>query len=203
MFKNSKEIEALTGVPITTMVQMDNPGATWGLVQAAAANGIEGFFSFPNYFDLRHRWENKPFYWKSQDGQHKIFYLQATSYGYGFKAKGRIYGLGKIQALTDRYDRLSTNNPLANFIDPFIFEETGRLEQKNSPYDIFAMTWSMADNCLIDADLPEAVKLWNQKYAYPKLIISGTKEILAAYEQKYKSIIPLLRAIYLNFGPKD
>lgn len=190
MFKDGREIGALTGVPVTTMVQVDNPGAGWGMVQAAAANGIKGFFSFPNYFDLRHRWENKPFYWQSQDGKHKLFYLQATSYGYGFKSKGRIYGLGKIQALTPAYDRLSTANPSENFIDPFIFEETERLENQQSPYDIFAMTWSMADNCLIDADLPEAVKFWNEKYAYPKLIIAGTKEILAAYEKKYKEIIP-------------
>jgi alpha-mannosidase len=190
VFENSKNITALTGTPITTMVQVDNPGATWGMVQAAAAYGIKGFFSFPNYFDLRNKWENKPFYWKGQDGKSKIFYLQATSYGYGFKAKGRIYGLGKIQALTDEYDRLSTDEPLKNFISPFIFNETAHLESQGSPYDIYAMTWSMADNCLIDADLPEAVKQWNQEFAYPKLIISGTKEILAAYEEKYASIIP-------------
>jgi alpha-mannosidase len=199
VFKNKADIEAITGVPISTMVQMDNPGATWGLVQAAAKNGIKGFFSFPNYFDLRHGWENKPFYWLGQDGKSKIFYLQATSYGYGFKAKGSIYGLGKIQALTDRYDRLSTNDPLKNFIDPFIFEETARLERRGFPYDIFAMTWSMADNCLIDADLPEAVKLWNEKYAYPKLIIAGTKEIMAAYEQKYASIIPVHKGDMTEF----
>jgi len=190
IFKNNHQIEHLTGTPITTMVQMDNPGASWGLVQAAAQNGIKGFFSFPNYFDLRQKWENKPFYWKSNDGKNRIFYLQATSYGYGFRAKGRKYGLGKIQAFTSEYDRLNTNDPLADFIDPFIFNETEKLERQQAPYDIFAMTWSMADNCLIDADLPMAVKLWNEKYAYPKLIISGTKAILAAYEEKYKNIIP-------------
>ena len=199
MFKNSHAIESLTGVPVTTMVQMDNPGGGWGLVQAAAQNGIRGFFSYPNYFDLRQRWENKPFYWMSQDGKNRIFFLQATSYGYGFKAKGRKYGLGKIQAFTDEYDRLSTDTPLENFIDPFIFEETGKLEKANSPYDIFAMTWSMADNCLIDADLPEAVKQWNEKFAYPKLIISGSKGILEAYEKEYKSIIPEYKGDFTEF----
>ncbi len=190
MFSNIHEIRSLTNLSITTMVQVDIPGSSWGLVQAAAQNGIRGFFCFPNYFDLRTKWENKPFYWKSQDGKNRIFYLQATSYGYGFRAKGRKYSLGKIQAFTDEYDRLSTDDPLKDFIDPFIFNETEKLEKENSPYDIYVMTWSMADNCLIDADLPEAVKLWNEKYAYPKLIISGTEEILAAYERKYKTIIP-------------
>lgn len=198
LFRSGKAIESLTGVPVNTMVQMDNPGAGWGLVQAAAANGIKGFLSFPNYFDLRNHWENKPFYWEGQNG-HKIFYLQATSYGYGFRAKGRFYGLGKIQAFSPSYDRLSTDDPLNHFIDPFIFEETQRLENRNSPYSIFAMAWSMADNCLIDADLPEAVKQWNGKYAYPKLIISGSKEILEAYESRYKAIIPTYKGDLSEF----
>lgn len=199
VFANNPKIATLTGVPITTMVQVDNPGAGWGLVQAAALNGIKGFFSFPNYYDLRNEWENKPFYWLSNDGKSKIFYLQATSYGYGYKAKGSKYGLGKIQAFNQDYDRLSTGNPSANFIDPFIFRETEKLEAQSSPYDIFAMTWSTADNCLIDADLPEAVKLWNEKYAYPKLIISGTREILAAYEERYKAIIPEFKGDMTEF----
>jgi len=54
------------------------------------------------------------------------------------------------------------------------------------------MTWSMADNCVIDADLPEAVKAWNENYAYPKLVISGAKGILDAYEKKYSAIIPTI-----------
>lgn len=199
MFKSSAQIESFTGIPITTMVQMDNPGASWGLVQAAAKNGVKAFFSFPNYYDLRQAWENKPFYWLSNNGKDKLFYLQATSYGYGFRAKGQKYGLGKIQAFTTEYDRLSTDNPLENFIDPFIFQETQKLEDRNSPYEIFVMTWSMADNCLIDADLPDAVKLWNAQYAYPKLVIAGSKTILEAYESKYKSIIPEYRGDMTEF----
>jgi len=49
-FNNSKSIEHLTGVPIRTMVQMDVPGAAWGLVAAAAQYGVHGMISFPNHF---------------------------------------------------------------------------------------------------------------------------------------------------------
>ncbi len=31
------------------------------------------------------------------------------------------------------------------------------------------MTWCMADNTPVDADLPDAVKSWNEEYAYPHL----------------------------------
>ncbi|MBV4358215.1 glycoside hydrolase family 38 N-terminal domain-containing protein [Pinibacter aurantiacus] len=190
MFHACNEIKKITRKPITTMVQFDLPGGTWGLVQAAALNGIKGFISFPNWYDMRLVQEHKPFYWVSADKKNRIFFLQGSPYGIGYQVKGSKYGLGKIQKFAAEYDRLSTDKPLENFIDPFIFNETAKLEKANSPYDIFAMTWSMADNCLIDADLPEAVKQWNNIYAYPKLVIGGAQDIMDAYEKKYASIIP-------------
>ncbi len=57
----------------------------------------------------------------------------------------------------------------------------------------------MADNCLIDADLPEAVKQWNATYAFPKLIIAGAKEILNAYESRYANIIPSYKGDFTEF----
>jgi alpha-mannosidase len=199
MFRSQQNIQRITGVPITTMVQFDNPGGSWGLIQAAVQNGIKGFISFPNTFDLRKTWEHKPFYWIAPDGKSKLLFLQATPYGIGYTLKGSKYGLGKVQSFNDTCDRLHTATPMKNFIDPFIFEETAKLEKANSPYDIMAITWSMADNCLIDADLPEAVKQWNATYAYPKLIIAGSKEILQAYESRYSNIIPSYSGDYTEF----
>jgi alpha-mannosidase len=190
MFRNQQHIQSVTGVPVNTMVQFDNPGGSWGLVEAAVQNGIKGFISFPNYYDKRRTLGHKPFYWMAPDGKNKLLFLQATPYGIGYTIKGSKYGLKKIQSFTDTCDRLHTETPMKDFIDPFIFDETERLEKNNSPYDIIAITWSMADNCLIDADLPEAVKQWNATYAYPKLIIAGAKEILQAYENRYSKIIP-------------
>jgi alpha-mannosidase len=199
LFRNVHSIQSITGVPITTMVQMDLPGAGWGMVQTAAQNGVHGFISFPNYYDVRKTWEHKPFYWVGPDSKSRILFLQAFPYGIGYTIKGSKYGLKKIQTLTDEYDRLQSEAPLKNFIDPFIFEETAKLERARSPYDIFAMTWSMADNCLIDADLPEAVRSWNSTYAYPKLIIAGSKQIIEAYEKKYAAIIPAYRGDFTEY----
>ena len=199
VFRNQQAIQRVTGIPITTMVQFDNPGGSWGLVQAAVQNGIKGFISFPNTFDLRKTWEHKPFYWIGPDGKSKLLFLQATPYGIGYTLKGSKYGLGKVQAFNDTCDRLHTATPMKNFIDPFIFEETAQLERDNSSYDIMAITWSMADNCLIDADLPEAVKQWNETYAYPKLIIAGSREILNAYESKYANMIPCYKGDFTEF----
>jgi len=204
LFKYSNQISKEIGVSVKTMVQFDIPGAGWGVVQAAAQNGIKGFFCYPNHFDrigtIRSAWEHKPFYWVAPDGKSKLLFLQGCPYGYAYQLKGKkIYGIKKIQTYDPSLDRLSTNDPTATFIDPFIFEETAKLEAANSPYDIFAMTWAMADNCLIDADLPEAVRLWNEKYAYPKLVISGSAEVLRAYEEKFASIIPEIKGDYTEY----
>lgn len=198
-FKNSKEISRLTKKPINTMVQMDLPGAAWGLVPIANQNGISGFISFPNNYDLRKIWEHKPFYWRGPDSKSKILFLQAYPYGIGYTIKGSKYGLATLQAYSDKYDRVSTSEPLKNFVDAFLFNETSKLEATGSPYDFFVMAWSMADNCVIDADLPEAVKQWNEIYAYPKLIIAGSRDILSAFEKKYGEIIPEYSGDFTEF----
>ena len=200
LFHASKKLAKITGVPIRTMVQFDVAGASWGIAQAAFQYGIKGFFYFPNLGTVRKPWENQPFYWVSPDGKSKILFYQAFPYGFGYNIKGSKIGIGKVQGATDTtLDRITTSDPTANFLDPLIFDETEKLEAKGSPYDIFVMPWSLADNSLIDADLPDAVRLWNQKYAYPKLIISGSARILHDFTARYDSIIPRISGDFTEY----
>ncbi|MES2276536.1 MAG: glycoside hydrolase family 38 C-terminal domain-containing protein [Bacteroidota bacterium] len=199
LFHQSKSIQKLTGVPIKTMVQMDVAGVSWGTAQAAYQNGIHGFFLYPNIGTIRRPWEHRPFYWIAPDGKSKIFFLQALPYGFGYNIKGSKIGLGKVQGRGGDIDCITTKDPTANFIDPLIFDETRQLELNNSPYNIFVMPWALADNALIDADLPEAVRLWNQKYAYPKVIISGSQRIMDDFEKRYSNIIPNVKGDYSEY----
>ncbi|MEN8156278.1 MAG: glycoside hydrolase family 38 C-terminal domain-containing protein [Bacteroidota bacterium] len=203
LFHYSNQMEELTGVPIETAVQFDIPGASWGVVQAAAQNGIKSFFLFPNNVArigrIREYWEQRPFYWVAPDDSTRILFIQGYPYGYGFTLKGSKIGQPVIQKYTGEYDRITTDDPMANFLDPFIFNEIERLEQKNHPYEMYIMTWALCDNSLIDADLPEAVKQWNETYAYPRLVIAGAKEIADAFESKYHSIIPEIRGDYTEY----
>ncbi len=75
MFRNQQTIQRVTGVPITTMVQFDNPGGSWAWYRLLYKNGIKGFISFPNTFDLRKTWEHKPFYWIGPDGKSKLLFF--------------------------------------------------------------------------------------------------------------------------------
>lgn len=203
LFHYSNQMEDLTGVAIETMVQFDVPGATWGVVQAAAQNGIKYFLMSPNngarIGRILEYWEQKPFYWVAPDDSTKILFIQGYPYGYGFVLKGSKLGQQYIQSYNNKYDRISTDDPMKNFIDPFIFNEIDRLETKNHPYDMYIMTWALCDNSLIDIDLPEAVKIWNETYAFPKLIIAGAQEISDAFESKYHDIIPEVKGDYTEY----
>ena len=199
LFHASEKLQKITGVPINTMVQFDVAGAAWGVSQAAFQMGIKAFFYYPNLGNIRQPWENHPFYWISPDGKSRILFYQAFPYGFGYTIKGSKIGLYKIQGNDSTLDRITTKDPSADFLDPLIFNETAKLEAANSPYDIFVMPWSLADNSLIDADLPDAVRLWNEKYAFPKLIIAGSQRILKDFEGRYRSIIPEVKGDYTEY----
>lgn len=199
LFHSKHDIEKVTGVPIKTMVQMDVAGMAWGVTQAAYQNGVHGVFLYPNIGTVRRPWEHRPFYWVAPDGKSKVFFLQALPYGFGYTVKGSKIGLGKVQGHNPDLDRITTGHPTENFMDPLIFDETAQLERERLPYDIFVLPWALADNALIDADLPDAVKLWNEKYAYPKVIISGSQRIMDDYEKRYGNILPQIKGDYSEY----
>jgi hypothetical protein len=201
LFRHCRQLQVLSGVKVDTMVQMDVPGASWGVVQAARQNGVRYFMSYPNASDriglIRPAWECRPVWWVGPDGRSRILFLQAWPYAVGFMLKGCHFQPG---LLAGKYDRIKTNDPSAHFVDTFLPEELAKLEQrKDYPYDIAVMSWALSDNAPIDADLPEAVKAWNEKYAYPRLVIAGSHEIGDAFEKRYGAVLPEVRGDFTEY----
>lgn len=73
------------------------------------------------------------------------------------------------------------------------------LEKENYPYDYTVLSWSLWDNNPLDADVPFAVKEWNERYAYPKIIISGGHEIMSMIEEKYGDQLPVVSGDYTEY----
>lgn len=204
-FGDAKSLEKLTGVPVKTIVQTDVPGMTWGIVPMAAQFGIQYVFADFNGSDrigLADKLNFKPFWWIGQDGISKVLFLQPGDYTPGARAKGYKYwplmagqkDPGKLLQI------VKTDHPRENFIDDYLWSKLKELEGDNDyPYDLFPMTWAMADNTPIDADLPDAVKSWNEEYAFPHLIISGSTDIMSAFEKKYGAIIPSYRGDFTEY----
>ena len=53
----------------------------------------------------------------------------------------------------------------------------------------------MSDNCPLDARLAEVVHQWNERYEYPKLILSRNAEFYEHIEKNYGAKLPVYRGI--------
>ncbi len=197
-FRECTAMRELTGKKIETLVQVDIPGMTWGIVPVAAEMGIKYCLAMNNGSDrvgLSTDFSFKPFWWQSPDGKSKILFFQPGSYNPGAVYKGFQYW-PLMAGHTDSATLLKivkTDNPRAFFIDKYLDDKLPMLEKSDYyPYDIFLMTWAMADNTPIDADLPDAVKSWNEDYAYPHLVIASATQMMEAFDRKYGDKLPVL-----------
>ncbi len=204
-FRECAAMRELTGKKIETLVQVDIPGMTWGIVPVAAGLGIKYCLAMNNGSDrvgLSTDFSFKPFWWQSPDGKSKILFFQPGSYNPGAVYKGFQYWplmAGHTDSVT-LLKIVKTDNPRAFFIDKYLDDKLPMLENSDYyPYDIFLMTWAMADNTPIDADLPDAVKSWNKDYAYPHLVIASATQMMQAFDQKYGDKLPVLSGDFTEY----
>jgi len=204
LFRQSRELEKLTGKPNDVMVQVDVPGMSWGVLPVLAQLGIHYIMMMPNdgrgNGKVTYKLNQKPFWWVSQDGKSKIFFLQPGGYGVGL-GKGLTTGRPWFgQQDTAKIPRfIKTDNPRAHFLDSLLFTALPSLEKSHHPYDIYVTTWALWDNTVIDADLPDAVASWNKEYAYPHLQIAGAREIVQTFEKKYGDQLPVVKGDYTEY----
>lgn len=204
LFDYSREIEKQTGMPIDVMVQADVPGMAWGIVPVLAHEGIRYIMMLPNGTranePMTYALNQKPFWWLGQDGKSKVLFFQPGSY-----AVGTSKGLTTDRPWFGQQDTakipevIKTSNPRANFLDKHLFSALPALEQSHHPYDIYVVTWALWDNALIDADLPDAVKSWNEDYSYPHLIIAGAHEIMQTVEKLYGDKLPVVKGDFTEY----
>jgi len=171
LFSYSKKLADRCDVTIDSAMISDVPGYTWGTVSAMAQAGIK-YWSIGTNFCARigytlSEWENKPFYWRSPSGEHKV--LCWVPY------KG--YALSHLHQST--------------MSEQVIFDFMTHLQKTDYPYDITHIRWSgTADNAAPDEKLPTFVKEWNARYASPRLVIATTAEAFRAFEKRYADRIP-------------
>ena len=173
LFRFSTQLAKQTGTTIDAAMISDVPGYTWGTVTAMAQAGIKYFSAAPNYFDrigdILQQCENKPFYWVSPSGKEKV--LVWIPY--------RGYAMSHI---------------IKKLSPEFVMDYMAHLEQTHYPYDIAYMRWAgQGDNAEPDPTICEFIKDWNNRYAYPKFIITSTSHAFRAFEQRYGDKLPMVR----------
>ena len=165
-------------VTIDSAMITDVPGYTWGIVPVLAQSGVKYFSVGPN---RGHRigytlstWGDKPFYWESPSGRDSILCWVAGE-GYSFFHSGRLDG-GRL------------------------FDYLKRLGNSEYPYDMIQLRYSIGgDNGPPDPDMSDFVKEWNEKYAYPKLVVATTTEMFREFERRYASQVPKVRGDFTPY----
>ncbi|MCL2117198.1 MAG: polysaccharide lyase family protein [Planctomycetaceae bacterium] len=168
------------GVVIDSAMQTDVPGYTWGFVTAMAQNGIKYLNLGPNHVHRVGRlfyWGDKPFWWVSPSGKERVLvWMLGTGY-YQWHGKPRDHQLqeSEIFRLIDRYEGLG----------------------EAYPYDLLMVRFGLeGDNGRPNPNISGAVKAWNEKYVYPRLILSRNSDAMAEMEKRYGDALPVVAGDY-------
>ncbi len=181
LMRYATQLSELCGVKVDSAMISDVPGYTWSTVSAMAQAGVKYFSFAPNYFDrmggTMKEWQNRPFWWRGPDGQSRVL-CWCPSRGY---ALGHIIGDGEA---------------LARFIPDYLVE----LQTNAYPYDITHLRWNVhGDNGSPDEKLADVVRQWNERYAYPRLVISTTSEAFREFERRYGNDLPQFSGDYTPY----
>ncbi len=169
------------GLPIDSAMISDVPGWTWGLVPVLAQCGIRYLSLGPN---LSHRrgwisvWDDRPFYWVSPCGRHKVLFWQAGGDGYATFHRW-------LHPDNQREDKLGERR---------IFEVLERLEQQGYPYDLVQLRCNIdGDNGPPDPHLADSVRRWNEQHAFPRIVLATTSRMFHDFEERYGDALPARR----------
>ncbi|CAN5395716.1 glycoside hydrolase family 38 C-terminal domain-containing protein [soil metagenome] len=192
-FRYSRILGERLGLDFDTASQTDVPGVSWGDTVALHEAGIENLVLMPNNGDrvggtLR-AWQDKPFWWVGPSGRERILVWQIDSYSIG-------HGMGWTG---DRSKPLRSSDPMARFIGGFIFPKLDRLAAEHYPYDIVGEPWSIQDNGPVDADVPVAAKMWNERYVYPRVVLSTLGDASRELTRRYGAKLPTVKGDYTPY----
>ena len=162
------------GVTIDSAMISDVPGLTWGMVPTLASSGIRYISVGPNHCHRIGRirqLDDRPFWWVSPDRSQKVLYMQ-TSKGYSWFHKG-MSG-----------DSLNEKR-FADYIQ--------ELTQKNYSYEMVKIQYNIGtDNGPPQPSLSDTVRVWNERYDSPKLIVSTTSQMFHEFDRRYGKDLPVL-----------
>lgn len=201
IFDYSRELQRMAGVPADAFQQFDIPGISWGLVPVMAQQGVKYVVSWPNTDrggnDHSFGIDGMPIWWVGPDGVSKVLFLQPGRYANsGSMDKGWTTGRPWFGQRDARKvpARIEMGDANVDFT-----KQLADLEAQNYPYDFTILSWTLWDNCPLDADVPHAVKRWNDRYAYPHIIISGGHEFMSDIERRYGDKLPVVKGDYTEY----
>jgi hypothetical protein len=163
------------GIPYESAMISDVPTQEASLPSILAGAGIRYFSSGINndraytFTEMQNRC---PCWWEGPDGRRVLMmytfqYAQASQWGLTMNlAAAKSLATAKLREFEGR---------------------------KNYPYDAIFLHGALSDNQLLTPRLPEIIKEWNDRYEFPKLIMSRNAEFFQYMEKHYGDKLPVVR----------
>lgn len=173
----ARKLEREFGITINSAMITDIPGYTMSLVKAMQMAGIKYFSVGPNNSDrigtVLEKWGDKPFYWKAPGSNEKVMTIvSGDSYAW-------FHSIGGA-----REPRL-LNKKLIDYINI--------VNENKYPYRYLALRYNIfSDNAPLDPLISDFVRDWNNKYIYPKLVLSTPQMVMQKIEKDFASKIPVV-----------
>ncbi len=165
------------GASISTASITDIPGLSWGFPTVLAGAGVKYFFAgLPGYFqwgrsDVHDFWDEEAilphgrpgaFRWEGPDGKSVLVYFQG---GYGHFNGG--IGPGS-------YEEVFKDLP----------GKLAEMEKQESPFSVVRYIHNGVDNYPPDVVISHLVKQWNERWAYPRLIVATNSMFFEKLEKQ-------------------
>ncbi len=171
------------GLPVgRTAMHSDIPGLGWTAVAALAQAGVRYFSSGPNYMPgLPDRGDrigatlkalgDQPFWWVSPSGKERLLFWMAGR-GYSW-----FHGINM-----GRLDQGGRNA---------VLDYATELAGRDYPWAMVQARYTIGgDNGPVDPALPDAVRVWNDTYDSPRLVISTADALFGEFERRYGEDLP-------------
>jgi hypothetical protein len=165
---------------ITSAMTTDIPGNPWGLPQVLAKSGVRYLSTAVNQNYSQHGVPraraprvSRPFYWGSPDGSEILVWNADSRWHY---SEGRRLGL--TEGYSQAYARL-----------PGYLTS---LEADGYPFDAISLrtTFKTSDNAPPCLFLPRIVREWNERWAYPRLILATSSQFFRYMEEAFGGQFP-------------
>jgi len=163
------------GITIDSAMTSDLPGWSWGMISSLAHHGIKylsagsNIGNSGNVFD----WADKPFYMVSPSGLERVLCM-IHLYGYY-----QFHGIARGTPLD--------MNKILGYLR--------RMHLEQYPYDVAILRYSIErDNGPPNRVLSDSIRDWNEKYYWPKMILSRTSDGMKELEERYGNDLPVVQA---------
>ncbi|GLH97499.1 glycoside hydrolase family 38 N-terminal domain-containing protein [Phytohabitans aurantiacus] len=189
------------GIPVTSAMHTDVPGAVIGFVDALAASGVR-------YLSAAHNWAGRsvpfltggqelgrPFWWRSPAGNRLLVWFTDTPHGMAYM-EGNVVGLAEsfpaAEEFLPGYLWLLANEPVPYGREAFGWSGHTLTKKEPYPHDVLHLRvqGGNADNAGPSIVPPSVIRAWNEKYAYPKLRMSTNTDFFVDAEARIGDRVP-------------